>query len=65
MYLLARTNSFLAFAHEQRGIIKQQQPDITFDELHNLLSSKWKELPDNEKKVSIILHNISLTLTCH
>lgn len=51
---IARTNSFLNFAQEQRGIIKQQQPDITFDELHNLLSTKWKDLPDNEKKVSLI-----------
>jgi hypothetical protein len=48
----ARTTSFLAFAQEQRGIIKQQQPDITFDELATLLSTKWKELPESEKKVS-------------
>ncbi len=49
----ARTTSFLAFAQEQRSLIKQQQPDITFEELHTLLSTRWKELSDTEKKVCL------------
>eukprot|EP00026_Physarum_polycephalum_P016567 Phypoly_transcript_17502.p1 GENE.Phypoly_transcript_17502~~Phypoly_transcript_17502.p1 ORF type:complete len:221 (+),score=39.88 Phypoly_transcript_17502:76-663(+) len=51
VHKLARTSSFLAFAQEQRGIIKQKQPDISFEELHGLLSSKWRDLPEKEKQV--------------
>ena len=39
------------FVQDWRARIIAENPDATFGEVGKLLGARWKEMPDNEKKV--------------
>ena len=42
--------AYLLFAEDCRSKLKKTQPDLGFTEVSKVVSSEWKELPENKKQ---------------
>ena len=42
--------AYLLFAEDCRSKLKKTQPDLGFTDVSKVVSSEWKELPENKKQ---------------
>ncbi|KAI8050512.1 high mobility group box domain-containing protein, partial [Syncephalis plumigaleata] len=45
-------SSFLLFMSDQRPIIKEKHPDMTYSDLMKEIGTLWKALPESRREVS-------------
>ncbi|BGP03262.1 Non-histone chromosomal protein 6B [Rhodotorula toruloides] len=43
-------SAYMHFSQDQRSVVKEENPDVTFGEIGKILGAKWKELPEDERK---------------
>ncbi|CAO3672075.1 unnamed protein product [Rhizopus stolonifer] len=46
-------SAYMFFSQDNRAVVKEENPKATFGEIGKLLGEKWKNLTDDEKKVSL------------
>ena len=44
---------YMFYCKEQREIVKQNNPDVSFGELGKILGAQWKDLSEKDKRVSV------------
>jgi hypothetical protein len=47
-------SAYMFFVQDWRQRIIAENPDASFGEIGKLLGARWKEMPDNEKKVCLL-----------